>query len=181
MLTAIAAGSMASPSTSPGPRSFVASERLGLEPGAVVAIIENMGDPNRGRDPLDPALDEFEVGVVAQAEVVQPLCLGPTDVTGRGIALRVDVCVVLDEGLPVLITRPFDRISNLLPSECHRLRLLFTRLDYAGWCQGYSRSTASPRVGVFVGDRWAPTPSAASDSPCHRSSGHRRSGAGGCP
>ena len=58
------------PSTSPGPPSFVPSERLGLELGAVVAILENMGDPNRGRDPLDPALHELEVGVVAQAEVV---------------------------------------------------------------------------------------------------------------
>ena len=46
----------ASPCTSPGPRSFVASERLGLEPGAVVAILEDMGDLNRGRDALDPAL-----------------------------------------------------------------------------------------------------------------------------
>jgi hypothetical protein len=46
----------ASASTSLGPRSFVASERLGFEPSAVVAILEDMSYPNRGRDALDPAL-----------------------------------------------------------------------------------------------------------------------------
>jgi hypothetical protein len=56
---------------------------------AFVAIPEKMSYPNCGTDPLDPALHEFEVGVVAEAEFVQPLGLGPTDVTGGGIALRV--------------------------------------------------------------------------------------------
>ena len=101
------------------PRSFVASERLGLEPSAFGAIVEDMGDPDCGCDPLDPALHQLEVRVVAQAEVVQPRSLGPGNVTGRGIALRVRVCVVPDEGLPVLVTRPFDRLSNLFPGECH--------------------------------------------------------------
>jgi hypothetical protein len=53
-----------------------------------------------------------------QPEVVQPLSLGPTDVTGSGIALRVNVSAVADEGLLVLVIRPFDRLSNLLPAEC---------------------------------------------------------------
>jgi hypothetical protein len=93
---------------------------------AFLAILEKMGYPNCGTDTLDPALHEFEVGVVAEAEFVQSLGLGPTDITGGGIALRVNVCVVPDEGLPVLITRPFDRLSNVLPGECHGCSLLIT-------------------------------------------------------
>ena len=76
-----------------------------------------MGDADCGVDPLDPALHQLDVGVVAQAEVVQPLSLGPGDVTWRGTALRVGVCVVPDEGLPVRVTRPFDRRSKLFPGE----------------------------------------------------------------
>jgi hypothetical protein len=37
---------------------------------ALLAILEKMSYPNCGTDPLDPALHEFEVGVVAQAEFV---------------------------------------------------------------------------------------------------------------
>src|SRR5436309_7473369 len=106
-------------------RSVVAGERLGLEPSAFVAILENVGDADCPGDLLDPALDQVEVGVVAQAEAVQPLSLGPSDVTGRGTALRVRVCVVPDKGLPVRVTRPFDRVSNLCPGECHGFSLLF--------------------------------------------------------
>jgi hypothetical protein len=52
------------------PCSFVGSERLGLEPGASVAILENVSDADCGGDLLDPALHQLEVGVVAQAEGV---------------------------------------------------------------------------------------------------------------
>src|SRR5215213_6353813 len=109
-------------------RSFVASERLGLEPRAFGAILENVGDADCGLDPLDPALHQLEVGVVAQPERVQPLSLGPGDVTGRGTALRVSVCVVPDEGLPVHVARPFDRFSNLFAGEWHGSSLLLARL-----------------------------------------------------
>ena len=81
--------------------SVIASERLGLEPSAFGAILEHVGDADCGGNRLDPALHQLEVGVVAQAEVVQPLSLGSGDVTGRGTALRVSVFVVPDEGLPV--------------------------------------------------------------------------------
>lgn len=96
------------PFAGPVPRSFVAGERLGFGPPAVVAILEDVGYPNRGRDPLDPALHELEVGPLAKAQPVQARSLSPTDVTRRRIALWVDVGVVPDEGLPVLITSPFD-------------------------------------------------------------------------
>jgi hypothetical protein len=101
------------------PRSVVASERLGLEPSVLGVILEDVGDADCGLDALDPALHQLEVRVVAEPEVVQPRSLGTGNVTGRGIALRVSVCVVADEGLPVLVTRPFDRLSNLFPGECH--------------------------------------------------------------
>ena len=99
--------------------SFVAGERLGLEPAALLAILEHVGYPNCWRDAFDSALHEFYVGVVPKAEVVQPLCFGPTDLTGRWIALRVDVCVVTNQGLPMLVTRTLDRGSDVIPGECH--------------------------------------------------------------
>ncbi len=40
------------------PRSFVASERLGLEPGTFLAILENVGDADCGGRLLDPALHQ---------------------------------------------------------------------------------------------------------------------------
>jgi hypothetical protein len=55
---------------------FVVSERLGVEPGAILAILEEVDDPDRGSDPFDPALHEFQVWTVAQAGVVQSLRLG---------------------------------------------------------------------------------------------------------
>src|SRR5689334_7093249 len=112
------------------PRSLVAGERLGLEAGAFAAILEDVRDAQRGLDPLDPALHQLEVRVVTQAEVVQPRSLRPGDVTGRGIPLRVSVGVMLDEGLPVLVTRPFDRLANLLPGECHGSRPPLARPDW---------------------------------------------------
>jgi hypothetical protein len=111
---------------------------------AFLAILEKMSYPNCATDLLDPAFHELEVGVVAQAEFVQPLGLGPTDITGGGIALRVNVCVVPDERIPVLITRPFDRLSNVFPSECHGRSLLIT-LRQVRSPQGYSpRSVQMP-------------------------------------
>jgi hypothetical protein len=83
-------------------------------------ILEDVGDAHRGLDPLHPALHQFQVGVVAQAEFVQPLGLRLGDVAGRRTALGVRVFVVPDEGLPVLVARPLDRVSNLLPGERHR-------------------------------------------------------------
>src|SRR3954468_16601517 len=103
----------------PTRRSFVASERLGLEPTAFGAILENVGDADCGLDPLDPALHQREVRVVAQTKVVQSRSFGPGDVTGRRIALRVGVCVMPVERLPMLVTRPFEGLSKLLPGECH--------------------------------------------------------------
>ena len=38
-----------------GRDSLVVGERLGLELGALFAILEDMGDPDRRRDPLDSA------------------------------------------------------------------------------------------------------------------------------
>src|SRR5215217_4477478 len=58
-------------------RSFIAGERLGLEPSAFLAIVEDMGDAHCGGNRLYPALHQLEVRVVAQAEAVQPLGLGP--------------------------------------------------------------------------------------------------------
>jgi hypothetical protein len=76
-----------------------------------------MGYPSSRMDALDPTLHPALVEFVAHAQVVQPLGLGPTDVTGRGIALRLRVGLVPDERFPMLITRPFDRISNVLPGD----------------------------------------------------------------
>lgn len=36
--------------------SIVVSERLGLEPVALLAVLEDMGYPNRRRHPLNPGL-----------------------------------------------------------------------------------------------------------------------------
>jgi hypothetical protein len=120
--------------------SFVAGEWLGLEPCALVSILENVGDSDCRRHQLDSALDQLDVGVVAQAKGVQSFGLGPGDVTGRRVALRVNVRVVPDEGLPVLITGAFDRFANLLSVECDAFRLL---------SRSHSVATSAP---LIVGD-----------------------------
>jgi hypothetical protein len=91
-----------------GRDSLVVGERLGLELATLLAIRKHMGDANCGRDTLDSALHQFHVWIVTQAEVVQTRSFGPADVTRGGIALGVNVRVVVDEGLPVLITGAFD-------------------------------------------------------------------------
>jgi hypothetical protein len=100
-----------------GARSLVAGERLGLEPRPLRAILEDVGDADRRGNRLDAALHQLEVGVVAQAEGVQPLGLGPGDVARRRTALWVGVLVMADEGLPVRVTRAFDRFSDLSSGE----------------------------------------------------------------
>ena len=88
--------------------SFVASEWLGLEPRAFGSILENVRDSDGRLHQLDSALDQLDVGVGAQAEGVQSLGLGPSDVTGRGVTLGVNIGVVADERLPMHIAGPFD-------------------------------------------------------------------------
>src|SRR4051794_28766378 len=150
-------------------RSFVASERLGLEPSAFGAILENVGDADGGLDPLDPALHQREVGVVAQAKVVQSCSLGPGDVTGRRIALRVRVCVMPVERLPVLVTGPFERLSKLLPGECHGFSFLFASLDQGHWRQRYPPSTGLGGLHVWPGADCPPgTKFAAARNRCGR-------------
>src|SRR3954468_6076348 len=65
-------------------RLLVAGEGVGLEPAGFGAILEDGGGGGGGRARLAPALDQFDVGVVAQAEVVQPRGLGLGDVPGSG-------------------------------------------------------------------------------------------------
>jgi hypothetical protein len=98
-----------------------------------------VGDADRGRDPLNPALHQHEVGVVTQAQGVQPLSLGAGDVTRRGIALRISVCVVPDERLPVRIARSLDRVTNLLPGQRHAFSLRFSHEGALAACH-----TANP-------------------------------------
>ena len=110
-------------------RSLVTGEGLGLEPCVFGAILENVGDADRGGDPLDPALHQLEVGVVAQAQGVQPFGLGPGHLTGRRRAFRVGVGVVVDEGLPVRVTRSFDESRICSRVNGMVLGLLVARLD----------------------------------------------------
>jgi hypothetical protein len=119
----------------------VAGERLGLEPSALGTMLENVGDADCGGDLLDPTLHQLQVGVVAQAEGVQPLSLGPGDVTGRGRALRVSVCVVPDERLPVCVTRPFDRVSICPRVSAIVFDLHFMRLEQADCRQRWPPSS----------------------------------------
>jgi len=44
------------PSPSPERDSFVIRKWLGLELAGLLEVLEDMGYPNRGRDPLNPAL-----------------------------------------------------------------------------------------------------------------------------
>ena len=126
--------------------SVVAGERVGLEPRVLGAVLEDVGDANvRVVDPLDPALDQFEVGVVAQAEAVETLGLGLGDVAGRGAALRVGVLVVADERLPVLVARPFDRVSDVSPGECHGPQSLPARASGAS-CERQTRGSSPSGV-----------------------------------
>jgi hypothetical protein len=101
-----------------------------------------MGDPNGRREPLNSARHQFQVGIVTQTEVIEPLGLGPAHVTGSGIALRINICVVLDEGIPVLIPCPFDRLSNLLAVERRGVSLLLA--PRSGWLVPRLPATPSP-------------------------------------
>ena len=112
--------------------------------GAEVTVVERhphvMGrlDADMGTLVTEACRKEgITVYVSEQVEGIEPLCLGPGDVTGRGTAFRISIFVVFDEGLPVRVTGPFDRVSNLLSGECHGFSLLFTRLDQADWRQRY--------------------------------------------
>jgi hypothetical protein len=46
----------------------------------------------------------------------------------------------------VRVTRPFDRVSNLFPGECHGFSLLFTPLDQAD-CRGVLRRGTREKSG----------------------------------
>ena len=88
-------------------RSRVALERLGLE---------DVHDAHGGVRALDAGLDQREV---VERHLVEPLGLGAADVARRGPALRIGVLVVLDEGLPVLVSRRLDGFADLRSGVRH--------------------------------------------------------------
>ena len=64
---------------------MIASERLDLEPSVLGVVLEDVGDADCGLDPLDPALHQLEVRVVAEPEVVQPRSFGLATSPGVGL------------------------------------------------------------------------------------------------
>jgi len=92
-----------------------------------------MSDPNCGRDPLDPTLQQVYVPVVAKAEVIQPLGLSPTDVTGRGIALGVNICVVPDEASQC--SSPARSIESRMSCRLNAMTSVFSSLRAQADCR----------------------------------------------
>ena len=110
-----------------------------------------MGDADGGLDARDPALHQLEVRVVAQAEVVKPRSLGPGNVAGRGIALRVSVCVVpVEEPRDILLVVRGGAIYGSSETPPMRSRVsTVTRVELSsGGCTHADAAAASHRSRV---------------------------------
>ena len=60
---------------------------------------------------------------IAEPELVEPLGLGPADVTRSRAALRIGVLVMLDQRLPVLVSRALHGVADLRPGVRHVTRV----------------------------------------------------------
>jgi hypothetical protein len=69
--------------------------------------------------PLDAALDQVQIGMVTEAEAVEPLGFSTADVAWGGTACGVGVFVEVDQGLPVLVTGALHRFADALSGERH--------------------------------------------------------------
>ena len=83
------------------------------------AGLEQVGDADGTLETLDAGLEQLQVGVIAEAELVEPLRLGSADVAGSRAAFRVRVFVVADQRLPVLVAGALDRLAHLLARQRH--------------------------------------------------------------
>ena len=72
-----------------------------------------MDDANGGLVALDAGLDQLQVAGVTEPELVEPLRLGPADITRRRAALRIGVLVMPDQRLPVLVARALGGFPEL--------------------------------------------------------------------
>ena len=95
------------------------SRIVGQEGGAGGTDLERVGDMNRVAGPLDPGLTQLESRNVGEAELIEPLGLGPADVARGRAARRIGILVVSDQRLPVLVPGALDRLADLLAGERH--------------------------------------------------------------
>ena len=81
------------------------------------SVGEDVYEAEGGIGALHAGLDQREVLGVAEPEFVEPLGLGPADITRGGAARRIGILVVLDERLPVLVARLLDGLADLRSGE----------------------------------------------------------------
>ncbi len=74
----------------------------------LVRVFKEVSDSEGGREPLDPALDQLQIRIIAQAKSIKPFRLGSGYIAWCGAAGWIGILVMTDQGLPMLVTRAFD-------------------------------------------------------------------------
>jgi hypothetical protein len=79
-----------------------------MKPGACGAMLEDVGDAERGWQAFDLGFEELQVWGVRHVHGVETIGFGPGHVTRRGAAFRICVFVMADQRLPVRVTGSLD-------------------------------------------------------------------------
>ena len=103
----------------PLPRLFVVFEGIRFLTFPRAGVLEHVDQAHGGLERLDAGLEQGEVGIGPEAELIEPLRLGFTDVSRRGTAGGIGILVKADQRLPMLVTGALDRGANLIPAQCH--------------------------------------------------------------
>jgi hypothetical protein len=88
--------------------SVVASEGLGLKPGACGTMFEDVGDAESRGQSFNPGFQELQIGSVSKSHRVEAIGFAPGNVAWSRPALGVCVLMMADQRLPVGVTGLLD-------------------------------------------------------------------------
>src|SRR6266567_1966704 len=101
-------------------RLLVVLERLRQEPRSRRLMPEYMGEPHLVAHPLHARLQQLQVRSVPQAQLIQTVRFSLADIAGRGLGVRVGLFVMAPQGVPMLVARALDRVTDVVAAERHR-------------------------------------------------------------
>lgn len=99
----------------------VVPKRLGLQFSSTHAL-EYVDQLHFFSHPTHPGLLENQIGTIRQPQRRKSLGLGATDISGSRCGAGIGIFVVANQGTPMFLPGPLDRVPNVPAHEWHGVR-----------------------------------------------------------